>query len=218
MKTNKITIGILLAIIALTLIVYAFAPGIVILHIPVWKVIIGVFILYYIIKKIVTPKALASRFNIFFPLALLLVIFEKEIGTYTGIGENFVNNIVILAGGLLLGIAYGMIFKSKKGETTFISNQTYYYDVSSKDKMFVKCKMGNVEVHIENSELLDSKTVYLNLECSMGNITVYAPPEIFVENKLYCKLGSAECRPNTCTDGIRLVITGECSMGNIEII
>ncbi len=114
MKKNKAIIwGILIFIAAAGLLVFAIRPDLAIFTVPVWKWIIAFLLVYCIIWKIVGGWRLTTRITVFLPLALLFMLFEKEIGTAAGLGADFVNNWILLAAAVLLDIGVYFIFRNK---------------------------------------------------------------------------------------------------------
>ena len=114
MKKNGALIwGILILLAAAGLLCYAFMPNLAVFTVPLWKWFAAAALLYWMIRLIFFGKKLAKRLSFVFPLALLFLVFEREIGTLAGKGPNFVNNwIIILAAGLLTA-AFHLIFRDK---------------------------------------------------------------------------------------------------------
>lgn len=114
MKKNKAVIwGIIILIAGIGLLVFAFQPQLAIFTVPVWKWIAAALLVYWLIYKIVFGRKLTTKLTVFIPLALLFMIFEKEIGGLIGRGPDFVNNWIVILAALLLNIAVYFIFRSK---------------------------------------------------------------------------------------------------------
>lgn len=114
MKRSKAVIwGVLIFIAAAGLLVFAFRPDLAIFTVPVWKWIAAILLVYWIVHKIVFGRKLTTKLTIFLPLALLFMVFEREIGTLIGRGPNFVNNWILLAAAILLNCGVYFIFRSK---------------------------------------------------------------------------------------------------------
>ena len=177
-KSTAIVWGILLLLAAVGLMFYAFAPDLV-AFIPVWKWFVGGAILYWLIKKVVFGKNLAERLSVFLPLALLFMVFEKEIGAWTGKGDDFVNNWILLAAAVLLNMAVYFIFRS----TIKKSSSSSAHGTSSTSSGWSK----TVEIEDEKGDSEDGNTCTIR-KFWLGDHVCYidadANPEVYVSNKL----------------------------------
>jgi predicted membrane protein len=220
-KVKKVFWGILLLLAAAALILYGMGIGTEILEIPLYKFILSLVILAWLIAKIVGSNTLREKFKIFFPLALLFMILESEIAAWIGFpDENIVNNWFVIMAAIVANSAFNFLIpdRTKKEHSNRFSNSVHYIDVSKTTKSSVYNRMGNSEVYYQNTELADpSVELELTLSNKMGNISVYVPSDWAVVDKISNNMGNVEIREGT-GDVITLVVKGENKMGNIEII
>ena len=113
MAKNKIFWGIILIALAAVLLLYAFLPEFSLAGVSIWQIIAGGAIIYWLINNIFFGNSLAKRLDIFLPLSLLFIVFEKNIAHIVGRPENFANNWIVLAAGILLTIAVYLLCGKK---------------------------------------------------------------------------------------------------------
>lgn len=114
MTKNKLFWGIILIALAVVLLLYAFLPDFSLGDISVWQIIAGGAGIYWLINNIFFGSSLAQRLDVFLPLALLFIVFEKNIAHIIGKPENFANNWVLLAAALMLTVAVHFLFENKE--------------------------------------------------------------------------------------------------------
>ena len=124
-KSSALIWGILILLAAAGLLCYAFMPALKIFTVPLWKWFVAMLLLYWIIRLIVFGKKLSRKLSFVFPLALLFLLFEREIGTLAGKGTNFVNNWIIILAALPLTMAFHLIFRDKPAVKIKSSNTVY---------------------------------------------------------------------------------------------
>lgn len=130
MKKNKAIIwGVLILIAGVGLLVFAFQPQLAVFTVPVWKWIAAALLVYWLVHKIVFGRKITTKLTVFLPLALLFMVFEKEIGALIGRGPDFVNNWIILLAAVLLNVAVYFIFRGKN---------------PSKNKAYISYKNGKI--------------------------------------------------------------------------
>jgi predicted membrane protein len=80
------------------------------------------------------------------------------------------------------------------------------------------CSFGNLEVYFDSVELSpNGAEIFAN--CKFGNIELYVPKHWHITNNMNASLGNAEVngRNDSSEDAPRLNVTGNVSLGNIEI-
>lgn len=213
--------GILLLFAAAALILYGAGIGTEILEMPLYKFILSLVILAWIISKIIFSDTLRERFKIFFPLALLFMVLESEIAVWANLpDENIINNWFVIMAALVADSAFNYLVpkKNKKGHSNTFSSSVHYIDASNTTVSHVYNRMGNSDVYYQNTEFLDPETkLELNLSNKMGNITVYVPNDWVVIDKMSNNMGNIEIRESV-GGSITLTLFGENKMGNIEIV
>ena len=206
---------------AATLILYAIGEETQIFALPLWKLLLSVIIVSFIISKLIFSKRLCERFKIFFLLSLLACLLEKHIAVWANLQETeLFNNWAIVFAGIVIDIAVGFMFPkvSKNSIHTKFSSSTYYIDPNETPKKWIYANASNTEVYYQNTDSIPEEAVFeLNLNCSMGNIEVHIPSDWMVKNKLVTSMGNVEIRP--CQgNGPTLIVTGTVKMGNVEIV
>ncbi|MDR2570250.1 MAG: cell wall-active antibiotics response protein [Oscillospiraceae bacterium] len=80
------------------------------------------------------------------------------------------------------------------------------------------CSFGSLEVYFDSVELSpDGAEVFVN--CKFGNIELYVPKHWHITNNMNASLGNAEVngRNDSSEDAPKLTVTGNVSLGNIEV-
>ncbi len=131
-KSGALIWGILILLAAAGLLCYAFMPNLAVFTVPLWKWFAAAALLYWMIRLIFFSKKLAKRLSFVFPLALLFLVFEREIGTLAGKGPNFVNNWIIILAAVLLTAAFHLIFRDKPLVKIKSSNTVYGGDQTAR--------------------------------------------------------------------------------------
>lgn len=207
MKKNKAIIwGIIIFVAAVGLLVFAINPGLSLFTVPVWKWFAAALLIYWLLWKIIFGRNVTTKLTVFLPLALLFMVFEKEIGGLVGREPDFVNNWILLAAALLLDCGVYFIFrgknKSKKWKNVTFNNgngkicsgsdnvkrEGSCENESGKDWQSYWFRLG------DNVCYLDASRRVANVNNRLGSLNVYyqntdvgdlsQPLELNVENKL----------------------------------
>ncbi|MBQ3230065.1 MAG: hypothetical protein IJB49_03505 [Clostridia bacterium] len=224
--TKRIFFGIVLLAVAAALICYSIGLGPELSGVPLYKIILGLVLLAWIFKKIFFSYALRHRFQIAIPLALLFMLFEKEIAFWAGLPEeNIVNNWLIAAAAIICHFAvcliipksHRSIFSKRIGSDHAFSSEMLYIDAVASPNASVTNHLGNREVFYQNVEsIADDATLTLDISNSMGNVEVHVPVNWQVVNNMETSMANTEIRANRGF-GPKLIITGRNRMGNVEI-
>lgn len=115
-------LGLLLLVAAVLLIVAAVAPNALPAKIrlwtwiPVWKLLLGVLLIWWVLDRLIRGRGLKEKLNIFFPAALLALLFERELAALFGgdASVNLYNNWLILLAGLVLSVAWALLFSGRR--------------------------------------------------------------------------------------------------------
>lgn len=237
-STNKAFWGLLLLLTAISLILYGAGLGADIFGLPLYKLILGLVLLAWIVSKVIFGEGIREKFRIFTLLSFLFMLLETEISNWANMtDENIINNWLLLLAGIIADIAIGMLlpkgkkkkhlnFKINDGdihigncdetEHTF-SNVTHFPDASKDKYHYYMNKMGNMHIYYQNTDLVaDGEVLELELECKMGNIVVHLPDDWEVYNEIHTNMGNTHVRGNNGSR-VKLTLKGRNSMGNIRI-
>lgn len=236
MKTGKIFWGIALILLAVVLLLDAFSvlsplEG-VIGHVSLWRVVLGLALLFYVIKCLVKVNIA----EIFVPLALIFMLFEENISILCGaVRPNLINNWTLLLIAVLLSIGVGILtsaFKKrihtkvitengvtagKKRAGGSFGRSTVYIDSEALVPNYVESNFGACEIYFENPEsYTGGSSIYV--ENNFGSMKIHVPSAwravVSVENLLG---GISEPRKEDPTEPI-LYVRGENNFGSISVI
>ncbi|MGN0517148.1 MAG: hypothetical protein ACI4II_00310 [Acutalibacteraceae bacterium] len=223
MKTkNKIAWGIILILVAVTLILFAAFPGFMLADIAAWKIIAAVILGYWLIDNLIFGDTLAEHFDIFLPVALGLIVFEKEIATALNKPEDLFSNWIIFISAILLTIAVHLLFGKKcvrkdGWQKNNLSAGIFYLDASSGENLKVENKFGAAEVYFKNVNESDADMpVHLEVNNSLGAMSIHVPEDWFIESDIVNSMGAIDIRENVIVNGRKLIVTGENKKGAIE--
>ena len=192
-------------------------------EVSIFSLILGLFLLSYALRRLFRGRISA----IFFPLALIFMLFEKNIAFLCGLGsENIVNNWLVLLIALLLHIGFVILLPSRslcrkhkkcavRSENT-LNGATVYVDCESFTPNTVSNKLGECTVHFQSVDKYQGEKT-LTVSNHLGAMTVNVPsgwtPVVDVDNSL----GSLETPLHSDNQGPVLYIKGENHLGALEI-
>ena len=231
-NAHKIFWGLLLLFAAVALVFYGIGDEIDLLGLPIYKMILGLILVSWIISKVLFSESLRQRFKIFFPLAFLFMLFEPEIADYLRYpDENIINNWLLLLAALLANIAITIIIPKKHkhhGTQGFgradgfnkncFSDSTIYIDASKTTKSYVKNTLGETNVYYQNVDQALPDTVYeLTIENCLGETCVHVPSDWVIKDEMTCALGEINTRKNPQGE-VKLIIRGKNNLGETNIL
>ena len=239
-SVHKIFWGLLLLLSAAALIFYGIGGEAGFFGIPLYKLLLGLILVSWIVSKVFFSNTLRERFKIFFPLAFLFMLFEPEIADYLRYhDENIINNWLLLLAALLANIAMTVIIPKKNRKSYSksgnrcesygfgeyesydkkqFSDSVIYIDASITTKSYVKNTCGETNVYYQNSDRAVEDVVYtLTVENSMGETNVHVPADWVVKNEMSCFLGEINTRKNPQGE-VKLIIRGENNLGETNIL
>lgn len=232
-KPRKVVIGVILLILALALAAYWFLPDTrLFLGVSIWQIMIGAVLLYWLVMVLFFGRSVAVRLTFIMPLALLFLVFERNIGTLCGLGPNFVVNWVVIVIALLLTVAFLLIFSKKEtfkversyGESgashrSNMQDSVAYFDLANGNEFAVSNKMGNLNVFFQNTEFGDATVpVHLRIQNKLGVTTVHVPSTWYIQNDMNSNLGSVDCDLTGNGTGRKLIVSGENELGEVTIV
>lgn len=201
-------------------------------EISIWAIIGGVALLCFAISQLIS----GNIGNFFVPLALIFMIFEKNLAFYFQIGDenqNIINNWLLLLVAVLLGIGFSILFSGVKrrkrrhahgrewsiGDNVKIKanigSSVRYIDCDGFKYEEIENDLGSCTVFFENVDKYESGGV-LCVDNSLGSIVITVPEGWNVISRIDNSLGSVIV-PKPNFDGPILTITGENNLGSVCI-
>lgn len=232
MKTGKIFWGIGLILVAVALILDALgvmAPIVsAVGEISLLAILAAILLLSYIISKLSKGKI----GEMFVPLALIFMLFEKNIATVCGLEDaNIINNWLLLGCAILLWIGCSILFPGHKVKfkaekngggkvncsRSNLTSTVRYIDASNFGTECVENNLGSIVVKFENADKYTGGGV-LYVENNLGSTVVEVPSGWrFVQN-IDNNLGVVTA-PSEQGDinAPLLMIKGENNLGSVTI-
>ena len=192
-------------------------------EVSVFALILGFVLLFYAVMRLCKGKISA----IFFPLALIFLLFEKNISMLCGYeGADLVNNWLIMLIALLLHVGFAILLpssaihrKHKKcavSSNNTLNSSTVYVDCASFTPSTVENKLGECTIHFRNIEKYEGEKT-LNISNSLGSMTINVPSSWTLIVDVDNSMGAIETPANSDNGGPVLYIKGNNNMGAIEI-
>ena len=226
MTKNKVFWGIIFIALAAVLLLYAFLPQFSLGGISLWQIIAGAAILYWLINNLFFGDSIRKRLDIFLPLSLLFIVFERNIAHLVGRPENFANNWVVLIAGILLTVAVHLLCGKKKSNVTRSSGvrsskmaaSVVYIDVLTQKSESVNNRLSDMSVFFQNTDI-DTSTdpITLSVDNKLGNISIHVPENWAVHNRVDNSLGDVSLRSQTASPVRTLIIEGKNRLGEISV-
>ncbi|GEM_PF-1098382 len=241
MKNKKsLVFGIALILAALGLLCMGFFPELNILSgLPVWKIILGILLLLGCVDRIFFAEHPAEHFDCIFLLGLMFILFEKEIGTALGKGEDFVNNWLVIGASLLLTFGIHALLPNdhkhkfefefnsddeKHGVVTgsdysgSLSENSVYFDLSEKQQFTAENKLGQLTIHFQNEDMGDfDRPVELNVRNELGEMDIVIPDDWNIDCRINNSMGSCNVKNNDSEKLRKVIISGSNRMGEVNI-
>ena len=231
MKTWKIFWGIGLILAAAVLLLDAFGiitPFLdVVGGISAIQIVGALLLLSFIISRIIKLKFA----EIFVPLALIFMIFEKNIAFYFGLeSDNIINNWLLIGCAILLAIGVGILTPKRKREKIFSfksssgskhyeregGSATTYFDCKDFVEESISNRLGETVVHFENEDEYTGGGV-LNVDNKLGETVIYVSSRWNVKINVVSHLGATEQVGHGDKDGPTLTINGNNALGEVLI-
>ena len=201
-----------------------------------WGLIISAIMVYIIIKEVLKGKLS----GIFFPLAIIGIIFDKPLGI------TAITPWVILVAAFLFTVAFDMMFpyhkkhyKHHHGDHNFdkysstisedvdgyirhgvtFASATKYVRSKNLVEADLSARFGALNVSFEGAEV-PSKQIDVSCDASFGTIYLYLPRNWRVINKVSASFGGCDDKAiNSDTDSadVTCTIVGSASFGEIRL-
>lgn len=233
MKFTKIFFGILAIVAAVLLILDAtdvISPlTSTVGDVSVFAVVLGIMLLSFAISRLIKGKI----GEIFFPLAFIFMLFEKNVSVMIGRnGEDLINNWLVLLIALLLSIGFSILFHKKKNhhikccvETNIpphshaggsLGSSTVYVDSANITPNHIENNLGSCHVYFENPErYAGGATLYV--ENNLGAMIINIPAAWKINTSIENNLGGVTIPKNDDTERPILYIKGENNLGSLTV-
>lgn len=221
MKNNKILWGILLIAIAAFLLLESLgisAP----LTEAVGEISLGPAVIGLVFLGVAVSRLIRGKFHeIFLPLAIVFICFEKNIAFLLGKEDpDLISTGVLLVIALLLSIGVSLLTEGRKGifrlSRKRTGRSTVYVDCTHFVSEEIENNMGSCIVHFTGTESYTGGGV-LNIENNMGSVLVRVPSAWKIRSNMENNMGSVTIPENNVQDGPTLTLTGENNMGSLKI-
>lgn len=230
-NVTKIIFGILFIAVAVLLLLEAF--GILNrdgnIDIPIWKIPLAILLLWHTVKEVVRLRIS----GIFFPIALLTLLFEKEISSLLGLSSGYIHSAwTILLIALLLTVGFSMLFPRRKIKSHFkhahrygdkhneesnFSSRTVYIDAAKEFSETLDVNFGSMEVYFTNAELYQGNGSLL-LDNNFGSLSITVPFDWSVETEIENNFGGITIPLSEGAQSEkRLLLLGDNNFGSISV-
>lgn len=235
-SVNRIALGILLIIGAILIGFDAlgFCPRF-FSEVSAFSIFFGAILCAWILASIIKLKIQ----DVFFPLAFLFMLFEKQISVMMGYaeGKNLINNWLVLLIALLLNAGCSLIIPKRKrkffrkdfhfetssdastedNSTTNIGNKIIYIDCSNFKTTKIENNLGATQIYFSNIDQYDGNGI-LVIENNLGSVKVNVPSKWSISADVDNSLGSVSIpkEENNCDKNISILI--ENAIGSVNVI
>ena len=220
MKKRNIVIG--LALILVAGLIFLDALGVlspvsaVVGEISLISLLLGGLLLVFCIWRI----AKLSFPPVIVALALLFLVFEKNVAFLCGLSEeNIINDWILLLVSVIFAIGLKLILpkRQKKEYSSKLGESTVYLD-STKKQHFVKNSLGECKVYFENVDAYEGGST-LNISNKLGETTILVPSGWHVVSKVKNSLGEYNLPRDPSPEGAPvLYIVGSNKLGETRVI
>lgn len=232
MKTWKIFFGVGLILIAVVLVLDALgilAPiSSAVGPVSILACVAGLLLLSYTVAKLIKGKIS----EIFIPLALVFMLFEKNIAFMLGReDENIINNWLILGCAALVSVGFSILFSGLKrknrrrehicGEcghrfsTGNLGTSVKYIDCDGFKFESIENNIGSYTVFFENVDKYEGGGV-LEIENNLGSMDIHVPTDWHIIMQVDNSLG-ATSEPDDIGNGPTLTIRGDNNLGSVSV-
>lgn len=237
-KKNNILFGLILICLAAVILLNQFN---VFGSVSVFGIVIAVLLVCAIISGIREH----NFGGIFFPLALLYIVFDEQIEALTGFPET--STWIVLLVALLLSVGFSMIFPNwektsrwhEHRDENMHGNHQKTVDKNEDGKFFcenrfgeftrrietdnlmsasLRNNFGEMNIHFENATVYD-QIVYVDVQVSFGSLKLYVPKEWDIEQNISVFAAQVKEENYASAAGTKAIrLSGTVNFGEIIII
>ena len=229
MKTGKIFWGLGFILLAITLILDAVGVTVPIEsavgEISLIALLGALLLLSYMISRLVKGKF----GEIFVPLAIIFIIFEKNIATFFKLqDQDIINNWLLIGCAILLQIGFGILLSKRKkrgikyyrdGEVHYanFSSTVRYIDATNFKEEHTENDLGSLVIKFENADKYEGGGI-LHIDNNLGSTKIEVPSSWRYTYDIDNSLGSVSASNDDGDPaGPLLVIKGENNLGSVSI-
>ena len=190
------------------------------------SLVVGLFLLAFVISRLCKGRIAST----FFPLALIFLLFEKNIAKLCNLpSEDIMNNWLVLLIALLFTIGFSILFSSSKkkaSKTIFVKqkraesslgNASVYVDSATMTPGIIENNLGLCNVYFENPHCYTGGGA-ITVENNLGSLVLNVPASWNVHNCVENHLGMSSVPIKKKADGPTLTIYGENNLGSLSIL
>ena len=193
-------------------------------EVSVFSIILGFILLFWVFERLVKGKLP----EIFFPLAFIFMLFEKNIAFLCGLeSKDIVNNWLVLLVALLLHLGFDLLLPSRRthrkhkkctvSKNSTLTSSTVYVDCADFTPNTVSNRLGECTVYFQNAnEYQGGQT--LTVSNSLGSMTINVPVTWTVIVDVDNSLGDLDAPLYNDNGGPVLYIKGDNHLGALEIV
>lgn len=155
-------------------------------------------------------------------LALMFMLFEKNIAFIFSLSDNIVNNWLLLLSSVIFAVGMNFIIpKNSKGHSTKFSDSTVYLDsmdLHNEKYRFIKNTFGDCKIYFENCDEYKGGGT-LSIANRFGEMEIFIPSGWHLTTNIECIFGEndfPECVKNE--NAPMLNIVGSNKFGEVKII
>lgn len=188
----------------------------------------GLLLLAYAVSRLIK----GAVGEIFVPLALIFMLFEKNIAFFMGREESdIIHNGLVLLCAVMLWIGFSILFsgvrRKKSGFKMFYNDKEHhssgslgssvkYIDCDGFKYESIENNLGSYTVFFENIEKYESGGV-LEIENNLGSMTINVPSSWQIDIEIENSLGSYSKPNGDGVEGPTLIIRGENNLGGVSV-
>ncbi|MBQ7715820.1 MAG: hypothetical protein IJT70_08145 [Clostridia bacterium] len=185
-------------------------------EISVWRIILGVLCLAWLVDSIVEGEFAELPF----PLAFMFLIFEPTIAHAIGHnGDDLISNWTVLLAALLLTIGLHIVLPDKKGKSVKLSGSTtLYFDASDLSNAHIHDNLGSVHAYVTNCEAYQGNGC-IRISDNLGKVVLHVPSNWNVSVEASDNLGvinSPEPKDGVYDNSLSVIVTD--NLGSVSIV
>ncbi|MBR2453543.1 MAG: hypothetical protein IKB35_00920, partial [Clostridia bacterium] len=219
-SANKAGTAIALLIVAVVIVLYGLGIGTTLFSVPLYKLLLGLLGVSYVISKLFFGDNLRERFCIFVALSFLFMIFEKEIAALAGLEDSsIINNWLLFLAAALADIAIGMLLPKKKKVYRVKKGGVHIDTDGVHVGEHIHITSDGVDINDDDDDDDDDDYITVD-ENTFGDADHYADASKNDYHYFMTKMGNTDIyyqNGDLVPDGKTHVLRLECKMGNMTV-